>query len=225
MVSGYILLWTTFYSSVGMSSRPLAHLGSLLNSRGHLYHVLPWQNEREYVMMTDSSGSKRHSLHVVDLSQWYGIPCATCVYPSRPQQWLPDYRFLCKPAMQTCWMAGNAPHKSGLYANKSGFSISATDKYRYLDLPLTPTPPSQTLSQATHPTLPQPKHRHISHFLLVPPGLVNPKPNPLTHSPPTPPTLPRAKHIHLSPHSYQARHLHYLYNIYLGYGSKNQWQI
>ena len=39
------------------------------------------------------SGSKRHSLHAVELSQWYGKPCANCVYLSLPQQWGPDYRF------------------------------------------------------------------------------------------------------------------------------------
>ena len=42
-----------------------------------------------------------------------------------------DYRFLGKPVMRTRWMAGPDPHKSPtLHANKSGFAIYATDKYR-----------------------------------------------------------------------------------------------
>ena len=42
------------------------------------------------------------------------------------------------------------------------------------------TPPSQTLAQTAY--IPQPKHRHISHFPHVPPGLVKSKPNSLTPS-------------------------------------------
>ena len=36
-----------------------------------------------------------------------------------------------RPVMRTRWMAGTAPHKSGRqpHASKSGFAISATDKY------------------------------------------------------------------------------------------------
>ena len=69
--------------------------------------------------------------------------------------------------------------------------------------------PSQTLDQTAHPlppptppTLPQPKHRHISHFPHVLPGLVKPKPNPLTQSPQHLPPDP-SKHIHMShtPHT------------------------
>ena len=62
---------------------------------------------------TRNNGSKRHSLHAVELSQRSGKPCINCVDPSRPQQWGPDYRLLGKPAMRTRWMAGNAPHKRG----------------------------------------------------------------------------------------------------------------
>ena len=40
--------------------------------------------------------------------------CANCVETSRPQQWGPDLLFGGgKPAMQTLWTAGAAPHKSG----------------------------------------------------------------------------------------------------------------
>ena len=39
-------------------------------------------------------------------------PCENCVDPSRPQQWVPDYRVLGKPVMRTRWMAGTTPHKS-----------------------------------------------------------------------------------------------------------------
>ena len=65
---------------------------------------LGWHGEK--IIYTDvnedpQTGSKGHSLHAVDLSQWYGKPCAYGVYPSRPQQCGPDYRFLGKPAMRT----------------------------------------------------------------------------------------------------------------------------
>ena len=51
-------------------------------------------------------GSKRHRLHVVELSQWSGKPCANCVDPSRPQQWGPDYRFLAsRPCTPAGWQA------------------------------------------------------------------------------------------------------------------------
>ena len=36
-----------------------------------------------------------------------------CKFCRPLQQWGPDYRFLCKPAMRIRWIAGNAPHKSG----------------------------------------------------------------------------------------------------------------
>ena len=91
----------------------------------------------------------------------------------RLRQWGPITVFG-KPVMRTHLMAGTDPHKSGTHT--------------------TSTPPSHTLSQAAHPTPqipPQPKHRHISHFSPVPPGLVKPK-----HilSPPTHP----ARAIHMS---------------------------
>ena len=69
-------------------------------------------------------GSKRHSIYAVELSQWYGKPCANCIYPSHPQQWRHDYRFLGKPVMRTRWMAGTAPHKSGRCRDES-----RSDKY------------------------------------------------------------------------------------------------
>ena len=99
--------------------------------------------------------------------------------------------------------------------------------YRYLDLPSKQiiqthnrhTPPSQTLVQAAIHSPPPPnttatKHRHISHFPHVPPGLVRHKPNPLTHSPqhlqphhhPNTYTC-HTLHLHLSPHSSLARHM------------------
>ena len=48
----------------------------------------------------------KDSLPVVELSQWYGKPCAKCVYPSLPQQWGPDYRFLdSRPCGPAGWLA------------------------------------------------------------------------------------------------------------------------
>ena len=38
--------------------------------------------------------------------------CKLCLPPSRPKQWVPDYRVFGKPAMRTRWMADNAPQKS-----------------------------------------------------------------------------------------------------------------
>ena len=39
--------------------------------------------------------------------------CANGVQISCPQQCVPDFPFLGKPAMRTHWMAGAAPHKAG----------------------------------------------------------------------------------------------------------------
>ena len=39
------------------------------------------------------------------------ICCATCVEPSRSQQWGTDLPFLSKPTMRSRWMAGAVPHK------------------------------------------------------------------------------------------------------------------
>ena len=58
-------------------------------------------------------GSKRHSLHAVELSQWYGKPCANCVYPSRPRNGGPTTAMGASRPCGPRWMAGNAPHKSG----------------------------------------------------------------------------------------------------------------
>ena len=55
-----------------------------------------------------SGGSKRHSLQAVELSQW--TQAAVQIVSNLPA---PIYRFLCMPAMRTCWMAGAAAHKSG----------------------------------------------------------------------------------------------------------------
>ena len=48
-------------------------------------------------------GSKQHNIHEEELSQWSGKPCANCVDPSRPQQWVPNYLFW---ASQSCEPAG-----------------------------------------------------------------------------------------------------------------------
>ena len=58
------------------------------------------------------------------------ILCKLCL-PSCPQQWGPDYRFLCKPVMRTRWMAGTAPHKSGRCRYES-----RSDKYTQTSLDL-----------------------------------------------------------------------------------------
>ena len=67
---------------------------------------------------------------------------------------------------------------------------------RHWTKPPTHSPPTPSI-------IPQPKNRHISYFLFVPPELVKPKPNPVTRSPPSHPTPPRAKHMHMShiPHT------------------------
>ena len=39
--------------------------------------------------------------------------CAHCVEVSRPEHWVLDLPYLGKPVMQTRWMAGATPHKSG----------------------------------------------------------------------------------------------------------------
>ena len=86
------------------------------------------------------TGSKRHSIHAVELSQWYGKPYANCAYLSRSQQWGPDYRFW---ASQSCgpggWMVlllikkreiSRRIQVRQIHASKSEFAISATDSYR-----------------------------------------------------------------------------------------------
>ena len=52
------------------------------------------------------AGSKRHSVHVVELSQRSGKPCANCVDRSRPQPWQPYYRFgASRPCGPAGWLA------------------------------------------------------------------------------------------------------------------------
>ena len=62
--------------------------------------------------------SKRHSLHAVELSQRSDKPCANCVGPSRPPQWVPDYRFWtnrpCGPAASLLIKAGDVETNPGL---------------------------------------------------------------------------------------------------------------
>ena len=70
---------------------------------------------------------------------WFQNLCKLCL-PLLPPAMVARLPFLGKPAMQTRWMADNAPHKKRPmsriiqvrppHANKSGFAISATDKYK-----------------------------------------------------------------------------------------------
>ena len=84
--------------------------------------MITWLSDKE--RRDPKYGSKRHSLHAVELSQRSGKPCANCVDPSRPQQWVPNYRFLGKPAMRTHWMAGNTPLKAGDVETEPGPTTS-----------------------------------------------------------------------------------------------------
>ena len=59
------------------------------------------------------SGSKRHSLHTVELSQRSGNPRCKLCQPLLPQKMGARFTVFGKPAMQTRWLAGMAPHKSG----------------------------------------------------------------------------------------------------------------
>ena len=120
IVPEYVSLRAIFYFSsdkLAPSIECLAHLLSLLNTRGHLYYVLSWQNEREIfikminVMMTDSWLQTQPTSDgaVTAVTNC----CANCIEPSRPQQWVPNLPFFGKSAMRTRWMAGAASHKSG----------------------------------------------------------------------------------------------------------------
>ena len=46
-------------------------------------------------------------------------PCENCVDPSHPQQWRTDFRLGGQPVMQSRWMVGTAPHKSGICRDES----------------------------------------------------------------------------------------------------------
>ena len=59
------------------------------------------------------AGSKRHGLQAVELSQRSQTAVQIVSNPPAPSNEAPIYRFFDKPAMQTRWMAGAAPHKSG----------------------------------------------------------------------------------------------------------------
>ena len=59
------------------------------------------------------SGSKRHSLQAVELSQWFQAAVQIVANLPAPSIGGPLYRFLGMPAMRTRWMAGAAAHKSG----------------------------------------------------------------------------------------------------------------
>ena len=80
---------------------------------GNVSDEYKWIGTNRDWLRGKTSGSKRHSLHAVELSQRSGRPCANCVDPSRHKQWVANYCFFGKPAMRTHWKAGNAPHKSG----------------------------------------------------------------------------------------------------------------
>ena len=59
-------------------------------------------------MMKAAGGSKRHSIHAVELSHRSGKPRANCVDSSCPQQ-----AHIFGQATHVDLLAGNAPHKSG----------------------------------------------------------------------------------------------------------------
>ena len=52
-------------------------------------------------VMSPYPGTKRHSIHAVELSERSGKPCANCVDPSRPSNGSPITVFLGKPG----WLA------------------------------------------------------------------------------------------------------------------------
>ena len=59
------------------------------------------------------SGSKRHSLQAVELSQRTQAAVQIVSNLPAPSNGGPIYRFLGMPNMRTHWMAGAAAHKSG----------------------------------------------------------------------------------------------------------------
>ena len=71
-------------------------------------------------------GSKRHSLHAVELSQRSGKPCANCVDLFHPSNGGTITDFFGKPAMRTRWMAGNAPLQAAYAETNPG--LTATRK-------------------------------------------------------------------------------------------------
>ena len=66
-----------------------------------------------HVCQTINNGSKRYSLHAVELSQWFQAAVQIVSNLPAPSNGGPIYRFLGMPAMRTRWMAGAAAHKSG----------------------------------------------------------------------------------------------------------------
>ena len=89
------------------------------NTIGQSLRSLKSRNDFTYLTLSNAfdasnnncnSGSKRHSLHAVELSQRSGKPCANCVDLFPPPAMGARLPFLVKPAMRTRWMAGNAPH-------------------------------------------------------------------------------------------------------------------
>ena len=63
--------------------------------------------------ITNTNGSKRHSLQAVELLQWFQAAVQIVSNLPAPSNGGPIYRFLGMPAMRTRWMAGAAAHKSG----------------------------------------------------------------------------------------------------------------
>ena len=59
------------------------------------------------------TGSKRHSLQAVELSQWFQAAVQIVSNLPAPSNGGPIYCLFGMPAMRTRWMAGTAAHKSG----------------------------------------------------------------------------------------------------------------
>ena len=64
-------------------------------------------------VMSPPLGSQRHSLQSGELSRRLKTAVQIVLKPLVPSNGGPIYRFLGKPSLQTGWMAGTAPHKSG----------------------------------------------------------------------------------------------------------------
>ena len=97
------------------------------------------------------SGSKRHSLHAVELSQWSVKPCATCVDPFCHSNWCPIYRFWGKPVMRTSWMTGT--NKGTSYRPISLLSVIAKTLEKSLLPYITANIPMQHRNKTQHSTV------------------------------------------------------------------------
>ena len=104
---------------------------SMVNSKPFLTVRRPRRRRHEHAVFGNgsddaiTSGSKRYSLQVVELSQRLETAVKMLLKPPAPSNGCPIYRFLGKPVK-----AGDVDTNPGpTSTNKSGFAISAINKY------------------------------------------------------------------------------------------------